>query len=79
MNVNHKRLLELLNYNKSTGVFTWRVARNGHVRAGRRWSARANIRGVYQHLGMFDTTEEASETYKKVTLAAHGEYANQRL
>jgi HNH endonuclease len=167
MNVRHKRLLELLNYDKPTGVFTWRVARNGHVRAGdragnenksrpdqpyrqimiglrnyrsgrlawfyvtgrwpkkeidhingnplddawgnlrlatssqnkvnqklrrdnktgfkgvhkhgQRWYARAHIRGVYRHLGMFDTAEEASETYKKVTLAVHGEYANRGL
>lgn len=157
----HERLLELLHYDPKSGVFTWRVNRNGHVRAGDRagnenklhaqpyrqiqigpknyrtsrlvwfymtgeWPkkeidhrdrnalndawinlrlatstqnkvnqkkrcdnktgfrgvhqhgrgfyARAQIKGKYQYLGMFDTAEEAYAHYKKVTSAVHGEY-----
>lgn len=32
--VTHERLLELLRYDKRTGLFTWRVRRNQHVAAG---------------------------------------------
>jgi len=42
---------------------------------GLRFSARTKINGKYQHLGMFDTAEEASAFYKHVTSTIHGEYA----
>lgn len=42
---------------------------------GQRFYARTNINGKYRYLGMFDTAEEASEFYKQVTSAVHGEYA----
>lgn len=42
---------------------------------GKRFYARTRIDGVYRHLGMFDTAEEASEAYKQATAAVHGEFA----
>ena len=39
-----------------------------------RFSARAHIRGVYKHLGVFDTAEEAAAAYRQATVAVHGEY-----
>lgn len=42
---------------------------------GSRFYARTRIDGVYRHLGMFATAEKASETYRRVTTAVHGEFA----
>ena len=53
----------------STGFIGVNLSSNG------RWGARAVIDGKRQHIGTFDTAEEAAHAYDKWTLKEYGEFA----
>ena len=60
-----EELSSLLDYNPDTGVFTWRVSRRGHVKAG----------DVAKNLGRFNSAEEAGKAAKKARTEFYGVFA----
>lgn len=44
-------------------------------KASQKWRAAIVFQGKQNHLGLFDTPEEAHEAYKQAALRLHGEYA----
>ena len=67
-----ERLKELLDYDASTGVFTWKVNRRGHTKAAIRnnsgageeaWYARIRVSRRLLTIGRFSSPDDASAAY----------------
>lgn len=54
--LSQQRLKQLLDYNETTGTFTWKTSRRGICKAGKK-----------KHLGYFTTELLAHEAYKSAS------------
>jgi hypothetical protein len=70
----HARLRELLDYNAETGVFTWRVSRQGHCKAG-------SAAGARRHDGYIRICVDQRRVWghRLAWFYVHGEWPSQQI